>query len=75
MQLISSIYVYFAMVLAAYANPVPVPQGGVSANPVQTAAPSERDVFQPIDLKRAAQVDIEEREDSPSNPSGFCVIA
>ncbi|KAJ7362600.1 hypothetical protein DFH08DRAFT_1073686 [Mycena albidolilacea] len=75
MHLISPIFVYSAIVLAVYANPVPVPQGGVPANLVQATAPSERDVFQPIDLKRAAQVDIQERDDPRDSFAYYCVIA
>ncbi|KAJ6474137.1 hypothetical protein C8R45DRAFT_1103139 [Mycena sanguinolenta] len=84
MRFISSLYTYCSLVWAVYATPIPVPQdttGSVEQrDPIIRAA----DVFQPIALGRAAQIDVEgsiEGRDPPCPPNNpdcdgsYCVIA
>ncbi|KAJ7808600.1 hypothetical protein B0H14DRAFT_3482185 [Mycena olivaceomarginata] len=78
MRLISSIYVYCAMMWAVYAAPVPAPQEIAPADTADSKDPDPiiraPNVFRPIDIARAVEIEIEAREHGDST-NNYCVIA
>ncbi|KAJ7839384.1 hypothetical protein B0H14DRAFT_3458789 [Mycena olivaceomarginata] len=78
MHIISSIYAYCALVWAVSAAPAPVPQQSVPSDSIEQKHPiiHETDVFQPINVLRAVEIEMEKREHGDDNDIvAYCIIA